>query len=490
MSKKLIAGVAVLLLLISFAAIAATGSRYTVSYDVKPQDNARAEDFTLTAEDPQIIEISNVRFDGSKLKYDLRALKRGITFIQIRDPSGEPLLLQKIYVHRWKIITVQSFLGSCSMDFLIPLSVLIVTVLLFIERILKFRIETRVSFYRYRNIMNLGLLVFMAFFILDLLFVVLRHNSIENTIRSVLGTAQFFAHIVLPIAFVMFVLVSISNMNLMRKEGVNPRNMLGFLLGLGLCLLTVLPGKFYSFNLRHQFVDVFNERGLGTQIYTFLESASFFILAYFECILLGTIMFSVRAARKTPAFDKDYMLILGCKIRSDGTLPPLLRSRADKALEFAFKQKEATGKDLVFVPSGGKGADECMAEADAIKAYLLSEGIPEERILAEDQSGSTEENIRNSMALINEDFSGDGKPKVAFATTNYHVFRAGLIATEQGWRMEGVGSPTKRYFWVNAFIREFIATLAAQRSRHLKVIAILLAGVAVLMALNCLSVFL
>ncbi|MBR4149744.1 MAG: hypothetical protein IKR08_00010 [Firmicutes bacterium] len=43
--------------------------------------------------------------------------------------------------------------------------------------------------------------------------------------------------------------------------------------------------------------------------------------------------------------------------------------------------------------------------------------------------------------------------------------------------MEGIGSSTRRYFWVNAFIREFVATLASQKKRHLKVTAALLFGV-------------
>ena len=81
-------------------------------------------------------------------------------------------------------------------------------------------------------------------------------------------------------------------------------------------------------------------------------------------------------------------------------------------------------------------------------------------------------------------------PRAAFSTTNYHVFRAGLIASEQGLRMEGIGSPTKRSFWVNAFIREFVATLASQKKRHLKVTAALLFGVVFMVALSYISILL
>ena len=58
-----------------------------------------------------------------------------------------------------------------------------------------------------------------------------------------------------------------------------------------------------------------------------------------------------------------------------------------------------------------------------------------------------------------------------------------MIASQQGVKAEGVGSRTKRYFWINAFVREFIATMAAEKKRHLAVGAFLV-------AFNCLLVWL
>ena len=209
-------------------------------------------------------------------------------------------------------------------------------------------------------------------------------------------------------------------------------------------------------------------------------------VSYLECILLGTIILTVKAARRIPAFDKDYILILGCKIRGDGSLTPLLKGRADRALDFARMQKEAGGKDVIFVPSGGKGGDEIMPEAQAVKNYLLEQGVPEERILAEDGSANTYENFKNSLALIREDCGG-GEPKIAFSTTNYHVFRSGVLAERQGASVEGIGSKTRSYFWINAFVREFIATLAAEWKRHLAVIAALVLTVIAMVAVVMLS---
>ena len=93
------------------------------------------------------------------------------------------------------------------------------------------------------------------------------------------------------------------------------------------------------------------------------------------------------------------------------------------------------------------------------------------------------------MELIKEDACIED-PKVAFSTTNYHVFRSGLLASEQGIYAEGVGSRTRSYFWVNAFIREFVATLAEERKKHLRIIAVLIMAVIVLAWMMRLSVIL
>ena len=49
------------------------------------------------------------------------------------------------------------------------------------------------------------------------------------------------------------------------------------------------------------------------------------------------------------------------------------------------------------------------------------------------------------------------------------MFRAGSIASKQCLNMEGIGAKTKSYFWINAFIREFIATLYNERKKHIEV---------------------
>ena len=74
--------------------------------------------------------------------------------------------------------------------------------------------------------------------------------------------------------------------------------------------------------------------------------------------------------------------------------------------------------------------------------------------------------------------------KISFSTTNYHVFRSGVIANKQGIDVEGMGSKTKWYFYTNALIREFIANLVQERYSHLALIAIINISLIVLIAIG------
>ena len=164
------------------------------------------------------------------------------------------------------------------------------------------------------------------------------------------------------------------------------------------------------------------------------------------------------------------MIILGCRVRPDGTLYPLIQGRVDRAMAFADAQYAATGKRPILVPSGGKGTDEMLSEADAMANYIRQKGVPEEGILVENRSTTTKENMRFSKELIEKRNEGD---HIAFATSSYHVCRGGILAEEMGWNIDGMGSRTKWYFWPNAFLREFIGLLAESWLQQLTAVGII-----------------
>ena len=430
-----------------------------------------------------VIELEEVTLKDQVLTLKVSSIGLGRAYVAVRGPEGSGMS-KTFYVHHGGIITVDAYFGACRGGIVVPVSALLYLTLLFFGVLRRYREGFRESMYQYRNVLYLGLLIFLGFWILQSVINVFRFQSIGQTVHSVTNAALLLSSISLPIALLVSILVTVSNVNLMRHEGRNWRNMLGAILGIFFCVGMLLPEAMeYYLQWHATVVDVHNMNGAALYISTFIENVISMVTTYLECVLIATIVLSVRAARHVPSFDKDYILILGCQIKKDGSLTKLLQGRADRALEFAAMQKEKTGKEITFVPSGGKGSDEVMAEAAAIRNYLLSQDIPDSRILAEDKSVNTYENFRNSMELIMQKEGAATEtemPKIAFSTTNYHVFRSGLLAFNQGINAEGIGSPTKRYFWINAFVREFIAAMVTEKKKHILIIALLILLTAVM----------
>ncbi len=455
--------------LIGFLTIILLGSTYTLAREDVILSGS-ADDYTVTIDqDHEVIRLTGKRLKEGVLYLDMRSVSRGRAFISVYGPE-DAVFMDSVYVHGLGIITVGNYLGKTRGAVIIPILVTLYLAILLCYAVKRYRKGMSESMYQYINIRNLGWIIFLALMILGQFTYLFSERSLVGTIRSTLSSASSASAIIFPIAFITSILVAISNIQLIRKEGRNWRNMLGLILGLLVCLGTLVPHLLSEFLQRTTIVDVHNERGIAMHIEMLVTNSILICVSYLECILLATVLLALKAARNVPAFDKDYIMILGCQIRKDGSLTPLLKGRADRAIEFARMQKEKTGKEIIFVPTGGKGDDEVMPEAEAIRNYLAAKGIPETQILVENASANTEENFRNSLELIEKRGSG----KIAFSTTNYHVFRSGILAYQQGIKAEGIGSKTRSYFWINAFVREFIATIYAEWKKHAKVILLLL----------------
>jgi len=402
----------------------------------------------------------------------LRSVNPGRVFIMIKGERSQTLLI--FHVHKNGVITADRFFGDCTGSNAVITAILIYLVALGICFVIKFRESMKESLYKYDNILYIGLIAFDIYLIYSQVCALVNKNGINGALMTSVSAAQSIVMFTAPVVFIATILVTVSNIQLIRKEGRTWRNMLGLILGVILGIGCLLPYFIWLWMFYTDVIDTHYERGFGRFFEMFLENTVSSYVFYLECILLGTIIIAVKAAKHIPAFDKDYIIIHGCQIRKDGTLTKLLQSRADRAIEFAKLQKEATGKDIVFVPSGGKGNDEIISEGEAIKRYLLENGISEDKIIKEDDSTSTEENVKLAMDKMRDNFGSDGY-KAAFATTNYHVFRTGMLADKMGLKAEGIGSRTKAYFWINAFVREFIATVVKEKKTHIKVALILLA---------------
>lgn len=141
----------------------------------------------------------------------------------------------------------------------------------------------------------------------------------------------------------------------------------------------------------------------------------------------------------------DYAVILGAKV--NGETPSLsLRYRLESAVDYATQHPH-----VKFVLSGGQGKDEGISEAQAMYRYLVEHGIAEQRLVLEDQSTSTYENLQ---------FSQDSIPEVAGVTiisSDYHLARARFLAGQLGWESDIVAARTPESVRVKLLARERLA---------------------------------
>ncbi|MBQ9318493.1 MAG: YdcF family protein [Bacilli bacterium] len=315
--------------------------------------------------------------------------------------------------------------------------------------------------YSYGIILNLSLLIFISVNILRQLNLLIQNWNVINIVDIYTNTLKSFSYFVmltLPCITILAIYSIITNIILIIKEGFSPLKSLGIFLGF-IALFGVCGSQTLYYVITRYLIGndkLFIKFGLDICINA--------TLSYLYTLIIATLYCNIKASKHIPSYDQDFIIILGSKIKEDGSLTPILQGRADKAIAFGNKQYEMNKKKVIYIPSGGKGNDEITSEAIAIKKYLISKGIHEKQIMIEDKATSTMENMKFSKKKIDE---VKKNAKISFSTTNYHVFRSGVIASEQGLDCEGMGSKTKWYFYSNALIREFIANLVHERKKHI-----------------------
>jgi uncharacterized SAM-binding protein YcdF (DUF218 family) len=155
----------------------------------------------------------------------------------------------------------------------------------------------------------------------------------------------------------------------------------------------------------------------------------------------------IAAAVDKPQGGESTVIVLGARIHGDRP-SRMLRERLDVAADYLQENPEAT-----CIVSGGQGDDEQISEAECIIRLLREAGIEEERILREDQSTSTAENIRFSNVLIDDETA-----TVGVVTNGYHMFRAKLIArSNTPCEVSGVSAGSSLFMLPHNMTREFIA---------------------------------
>ncbi len=242
------------------------------------------------------------------------------------------------------------------------------------------------------------------------------------------------------------VLLILNGVQMLRRESFSPAHVLSLALG-------VVVGVGEIATIVYVF-QLYGSREAGkTSLWVLLLGMTVF---YFSFLVLSFVLYTIFIQIMPHRMRFDYVIIHGCGLKNGEQLTRLLSDRVDKAMEIYRRCKIKP----IIIPSGGRGGDETISEAQAMKNYLLAHGIPEESILLEDGSATTRENLLNSKALID---AREGGKRTALISSNYHIYRCLRLAREVGLKCIGIGARVAFYYWPSALIREFIAVFVTKR---------------------------
>lgn len=141
----------------------------------------------------------------------------------------------------------------------------------------------------------------------------------------------------------------------------------------------------------------------------------------------------------------DVVIVLGAQWKNGGP-SYVLAKRLDAALAYL-----KDNPDTMVIVSGGQGSDEPISEAEGMAGYLEAAGIEPERIIQENASTDTNENLEFSAK-----FTDKAEARVVIVTNNFHVYRAMKIAQKKGYaHVEGLAADSYPTMLPNNLLREF-----------------------------------
>lgn len=283
-----------------------------------------------------------------------------------------------------------------------------------------------------RHISN-GFLLELGIFYL-LFFLVYLSFALNDSFGLILGFTITF--IIIICLIITGILLMIDGFYVIKKEGFSIVHIQPIFWG----LLTFLGAYTWYFNT---FAGLSGSQ-MQVVILTFIMNLVLFI----PLSIGGFFIYSFIYPKLKKPYPCDYIVVLGCGIRKDGSVTPLLKSRLDKALDWYHKTNH--GK---FIVSGGQGSDEIVSEAYAMKQYLIKQGVKENEIIEENKSTTTKENLLFSKKLMKEDST------CVVSTSDFHVLRTAFLTKDLDLNAYCIGGKTAMYYVPPATLREYIALL-------------------------------
>ena len=167
------------------------------------------------------------------------------------------------------------------------------------------------------------------------------------------------------------------------------------------------------------------------------------LIAVFGALFIVIEAGIISGMRTQPKENLDYIITLGAAIRNGEPTSPLIL-RIDKTIEYL-----QDNPDTILIASGGQGPAEDRSEAECIAEYVMQAGISQDRIILEQNSSDTEENIEYSFRFTPENST------VGIVTSSFHIRRALLIARLDGYTVSGVPAVTLLPLGIHYTVREF-----------------------------------
>ena len=154
-------------------------------------------------------------------------------------------------------------------------------------------------------------------------------------------------------------------------------------------------------------------------------------------IIMGLVM---RESRRTSETIPDYCIVMGARVYPNG-ISRTLMYRLDRACD-VFEQNRETK----LVVAGGQERGDAVPEALAMYNYLVMKGVPGDHIILQPHGTSTADIITRAIRQIESDttfrkmpkgpgdavWDEDYVPSVGIVTSDYHLFRASMVARKQG----------------------------------------------------------
>lgn len=161
-------------------------------------------------------------------------------------------------------------------------------------------------------------------------------------------------------------------------------------------------------------------------------------------LICGKVMGGMRSSGSS---DLDYVVVLGAQVK--GEVPSrALHKRLVRALQYA-RENEGT----VLILSGGQGSGEEITEAECMRRWLVERGISPERLVLEERSASTMENLKFS-----DELTGCSKGRTGIISNNFHVYRGVRLAAHLGYEQpEGIAAESDAIMQVHYVVREVFA---------------------------------